>query len=211
MKSLGNHVYRVGNIDIDESRGCLRRAGKEQYLRPKAFQLLLFLLERRHRLVSKDELIEGIWGTTAVTDDALVQVIREVRRVLGDDPRQPQFIKTIPKMGYRFIGPAEEYFAGGGATVETREITTVEIEYEREVAEHIESAKAAVLPAVAANRRIRQRILIAGALAGVMILAFSVLAFVGLQRGNSSRDVVLSAAPGKKPIAVMYFENQSGA
>src|SRR5215831_13223997 len=107
-------------LTLTSLKAAIRRGSQEHYLRPKAFQLLLFLLERRHRLVSKDELIEGIWGTTAVTDDALVQVIREVRRVLDDDPRRPQFIKTIPKMGYRFIGPAEEHFAGNGATIEAR-------------------------------------------------------------------------------------------
>src|SRR5262252_9087628 len=98
MSVFPRHIYRVGEIAIDEFRACVRRDGQEHYLRPKAFQLLLFLVERRNRLVGKEELIEGIWGTTAVTDDALVQVIREVRRALWDDPREPQFIKTFPKV-----------------------------------------------------------------------------------------------------------------
>src|SRR5215831_4539821 len=105
-------------LTLTSLKAAIRRGSQEHYLRPKAFQLLLFLMERRNRLVSKEELIEGIWGATAVTDDALVQVIREVRKALGDDPRQPQFIKTFPKMGYRFIGPVEEFRAPGGAAIE---------------------------------------------------------------------------------------------
>ena len=66
--------------------------------------MLLFLLERRERLVTKEELFEHIWEGAAVTDNALLQCIFDIRKLLGDDARHPRFIKTFPKVGYRFIG-----------------------------------------------------------------------------------------------------------
>src|SRR6266513_72305 len=134
MKALCTKIYQLGPIEVDPSRGYIRRNGEEQYLRKKGIQLLVYLLEKRHRLVTKEELFDEIWEGMAVSDDALVQLIKEVRRSLGDNPRQPQFIKTFPKIGYRFIGPVEEHLIAGSATVETTEITTVEVEYEEESA-----------------------------------------------------------------------------
>jgi len=210
--ALSKHVYRVGEIEVDESLGCIKRNGEESYVRPKVFQLLLFLLEHRHRIVGKEELIESIWGATAVSDDALVQLMKEVRRALGDDPRRPQFIKTFPKMGYRFIGPAQEQLVGGAATVETREITTVEIEYEEESAgpDQPEPIRLA-LSAQRSNGWDRTRTTLVLALGAVIVLIISVVAFLKPRYGaHPLGEVTLPQAPGKKPLAVMYFENQSG-
>jgi len=70
--------------------------------------VLVYILERRDRIVGKEELIENFWNDTAVTDNAVVQCIAEIRRALGDDPRGPRFIKTIPKVGYRFVATVTE-------------------------------------------------------------------------------------------------------
>jgi DNA-binding winged helix-turn-helix (wHTH) protein len=81
-------------------RGCLVRDGKEIALRPKTFAVLHYLVENPSRLVSKDELFSAVWPNLAVSDDALVQSIGELRRALADDG--PRMIKTIPRRGYRF-------------------------------------------------------------------------------------------------------------
>src|SRR4030095_2649397 len=107
-KLLNQPIYRFADIEFDPARNCLRRAGQEQVLRQKSQQVLLYLIEHRERSVSKEELLQKVWEGTAVTDDALVQIIVELRRLLGDDARQPRFIRTIPKAGYHFIGPVEE-------------------------------------------------------------------------------------------------------
>ena len=84
---------------LDLDRGCLLLDGNEIVLRPKTFAVLRYLVENFSRLVSKDELFAAVWPNLAVTDDALVQSIGELRRGLGDDG--PRLIKTIPRRGYR--------------------------------------------------------------------------------------------------------------
>src|SRR5687767_10787666 len=97
-------IFRFENVELDLARGCVTQDGREIHLRQKAFQVLVYLIESRERLVSKDELFNNLWKNTAVTDDVLVQCVTEIRRAVGDDPREPRFIKTVPKTGYRFIG-----------------------------------------------------------------------------------------------------------
>ena len=85
---------------LDLTRGCLLLDSVEITLRPKTFAVLQFLAENAGRLVSKDELFTAVWPDVAVTDDALVQSIGELRRALGEDG--PRLIKTVPRRGYRF-------------------------------------------------------------------------------------------------------------
>src|SRR5713101_9966063 len=125
----GAPTYRCEDVEIDSAQGYLKRGGREQYLRQQSFHVLLYLLERRQRLITKEELIENFWHDTAVTDNALVQCITEIRKALGDDRRRPRFIKTVPKVGYRFIGQAEKFYSVGSASIETEEVTSVEIEF----------------------------------------------------------------------------------
>ena len=85
---------------LDLDRGGLLLDGKEIALRPKTFAVLQFLVGNTGRLVSKDELFAAVWPNLAITDDALVQSIGELRRALGGDGLR--LIKTIPRRGYRF-------------------------------------------------------------------------------------------------------------
>jgi DNA-binding winged helix-turn-helix (wHTH) protein len=95
--------YFFGDYELDVVRGCLLYQGHEIPLRYQSFQLLLYFVEHPETLISKDELTAAIWSDTSVTDNALVQCVAEIRHELNDDPRNPRFIKTFPKVGYRFI------------------------------------------------------------------------------------------------------------
>jgi DNA-binding winged helix-turn-helix (wHTH) protein len=109
-----------GRYVLDLARGCLFLDGNEVALRPKTFAVLQYLIENSGRLVSKDELFAAVWPNLAVTDDALVQSIGELRRALGDDG--PRLIRTVPRRGYRFesavsvVAPADPSVIDG-ATV----------------------------------------------------------------------------------------------
>jgi len=93
-------------LEIDYPAACLRRAGLPLQLRPKSFDVLAYLSRNRGRLVSKAELIDHIWGHIAVTENSLVQCIKDIRHALNGDS---QFaIKTVPKRGYLFEGVLAE-------------------------------------------------------------------------------------------------------
>src|SRR4051812_49850202 len=93
---------RFDRYVLNLERGCLLLDDSEIILRPKTFAVLRFLLQNSGRLVSKDELFAAVWPNIAVTDDALVQSIGELRRAPGDGGAR--LIKTIPPPGYRFEG-----------------------------------------------------------------------------------------------------------
>jgi Tol biopolymer transport system component/DNA-binding winged helix-turn-helix (wHTH) protein len=100
-------IFRFSDVEVDESELRVTRGEQALEIEPKAFRVLLYLIKHAGHLVSKSELIEAAWGETAVTDNSLTRAIALLRRVLGDDPRQPQFIETVSTAGYRFICPVE--------------------------------------------------------------------------------------------------------
>lgn len=212
MKLSGERSYRFADIEVKPAQSSLSRGGEEHHLRHKSFQVLLYLIERRERLVTKEELMAEVWEGTFVTDDTLVKCIVELRKALGDDPRNPRFIKTIAKSGYRFIGPVEEISPqtpaadrsnrSSAASVidEIEEISTQVVEYAEET--HIE------------ERPLRQRLgenrLL---LLFVALLAVVSAVYFGQRWRAESKlpaEVKLPVAPGKRSLAVMLFENQSG-
>src|SRR5439155_11445949 len=81
----------------------LVRAGREQPLIPRYFDLLVFLIERRHEAVHRRDIFDNVWKDVLVSDSALSQAIRTIRRTLGDDSREPRFIRTVSRHGYRFV------------------------------------------------------------------------------------------------------------
>lgn len=99
--------YCFADFRLDLIRGCLTRAGQELPLRYQSFQLLRYFVEHPGVILSKDELVAALWSDTSVTDNALVQCIADIRRELNDDSHNPRFIKTFPKVGYRFIASVE--------------------------------------------------------------------------------------------------------
>src|SRR5262245_60283115 len=93
-----------GEPRIDLAAECIWRDGEQVSVPPKAFLVLRHLMERPHRLVTKDELMDGVWPDTHVTDTVLNVAIGQLRQALGDNPRQPRFIETVHRRGFRWIG-----------------------------------------------------------------------------------------------------------
>jgi adenylate cyclase len=96
-------MFRFEGYTLDIARNALRSADCEVALRPKAFELLRYLVENPDRLVTKEELLKAIWRNVVVTDQALTQCVGEVRQAIRDDDQA--IIKTIPRRGYRFAAP----------------------------------------------------------------------------------------------------------
>src|SRR5688572_30849689 len=96
-------VLSIGEYMLDESNARLTRAGKPLDLPPKAFAVLCLLARNSQRLVTKDELLDMVWGHRHVSESVLKTIINQVRSQLGDDPRAPRYIETLNRRGYRFV------------------------------------------------------------------------------------------------------------
>lgn len=107
MMELPQRIVRFGNVALDISNHRLTVDCEIRELEPKAFRLLCFLATNPGRTVTKNEILTIVWDDTAVTDNALTRAVAQVRKALGDDPKEPQFIETVPTVGYRFIAAAQ--------------------------------------------------------------------------------------------------------
>ena len=91
------------DICIDTHNQLLHRQGQTINLAPKVYDLLVFLCQNSQRVISKDELMEQVWTGTLVTENAISRTLVKVRKALADDPKNPQYIITVPRKGYRMV------------------------------------------------------------------------------------------------------------
>jgi DNA-binding winged helix-turn-helix (wHTH) protein/TolB-like protein len=113
MQKLAHEIYSFDEFRLDLTRGTLLRGTEEIKLRPKSFEVLRYLTQNSGRLVTKDELIGFVWQGTAVTDDSLVQCLKDIRTALAD--KEQSYIKTVPRRGYIF---EKEVTENGGVYLE---------------------------------------------------------------------------------------------
>ena len=121
MQRTAHEIYSFDEFRLDLTRGCLFRGTLELKLRPQSFEVLKYLTENPGRLISKDELIASVWNGMAVTDDSLVQCLKDIRRALGDDTQR--IIKTVPRRGYIF----ETEVRGNGDAVYVQETSGIHL------------------------------------------------------------------------------------
>jgi len=182
--SPGLRGHLVGEAEVRPEINAVVVNGEERRLRQQTMQVLTYLLERPGELIPKEQLIRAIWHDTAVTDDALVQCIVEIRKALGDDPRKPKFIRTVPKSGYSFVGPVAPL------------------------------ARAPIAPAIEiaaapAPRRPAARLPRWATVAGVIALAGASILIAGWPRLVSSAPITWPATPGNIRVVVAPFTNQT--
>jgi TolB-like protein/DNA-binding winged helix-turn-helix (wHTH) protein len=97
-----SHLYHFGRFCLDSRKRTLSRADSPVPLTPKAFDVLLFLAQNPNRLVTKEELLQAVWGDTFVEEGNLAQYISHLRKALGDNPEDTRLIVTIARKGYQF-------------------------------------------------------------------------------------------------------------
>src|SRR5215475_3288331 len=104
-------LYTFGECALDTQLHVLSRAGQAVQLRPKAFALLVYLVEHHDRVVTKDELCAQVWPNQFISDATLGSTVRAVRQAIGDTGEAQQLIQTVHGYGYRCMVPVTE---GGG-------------------------------------------------------------------------------------------------
>jgi adenylate cyclase len=198
LTDTGEKRLQFDRYVLDMDRGCLLLDDSEIALRPKTFATLHYLVQNCGRLVSKDELFAAVWPGVAVTDDALVQSVGELRRALGDDG--PRLIRTIPRRGYRLESnvSAAATMARRSADAEPALATPRDLPH---------------LPERAA--RVRTGPLISAALA-VLLAAGVLWGRIGIEwnspgvQKSANPPTARSQETGAKPaIAIIPFVNQS--
>jgi TolB-like protein/DNA-binding winged helix-turn-helix (wHTH) protein len=98
------NIYRFESYVLDADRGELRRGFDLIQLEPQVFDLLSYLVRNRDRIVSKDDLIAGVWAGRIVTESTLSSRITAVRQAVGDSGKQQRLVRTVRRKGYRFVG-----------------------------------------------------------------------------------------------------------
>lgn len=100
--------FVVGDCAVRPGTNEIVRHGETLHVEPKSMEILAHLIARRGEVVGREELLDKIWPGVHVGDDSLTAAIIKIRRALADDARDPQYIETIPKRGYRLIAPVQE-------------------------------------------------------------------------------------------------------
>ena len=123
-------IYQFDDVRIDPAGFRVWKGATAVQVEPKAFRVLLFLIENRGRLIEKRELLDAIWKETFVTENALTREIAQLRRALGDSAKEARYIETIPTKGYRFIADVE--IENGHRAVKTSRLAETEVEQQAE-------------------------------------------------------------------------------
>jgi DNA-binding winged helix-turn-helix (wHTH) protein/Tfp pilus assembly protein PilF len=100
-------TYRFGPFVLDRGSYRLTRDGAPIALAPKVIDLLFLFASQPGELVTKDGILQALWPDVAVTDNAITQVVSDLRQALADDPAAPKYVQTVPRRGYRFIAAVE--------------------------------------------------------------------------------------------------------
>jgi len=100
-------VFKFADVEVREREFCLVKAGEVLPVEPKTFRVLLFLLRNPQKLIAKEELLNAVWGDAVVTEGSLTRTIVQLRRLLGDEIRNPRYIETVATVGYRFVCKVE--------------------------------------------------------------------------------------------------------
>ena len=101
-------MYRFDDFLADPEAWKLSRGGQEIHVEPVVLELLIYLISNRGRLVTRQELMDTVWGDTVISESALTKAVARLRKALGDDSAAPRYMETVRTRGYRFVAEVEE-------------------------------------------------------------------------------------------------------
>ncbi|MBS1794514.1 MAG: PD40 domain-containing protein [Acidobacteria bacterium] len=173
MKTAGETRLFFDEFEIDARRRVLLRDGQPVALKPKAFDLLVALVERRGAVVSKDELLDAVWENSFVEEKNLTVHIAALRKALGEGKNEHRFIATVPGTGYKFVAPLHEF--DSDLIIETERIERIVVEERVDDKKSGEDSKH--------SGRSRQKIIILSALFILLLFSFG---YVWQKNGRSA-------------------------
>lgn len=217
MSSPEKRVFEFGPFRLDPAEHVLLRDGEAVPLRPKEFDVLLALVGNHRHVLTKEELLETVWPNQFIEEGNLNRQISTLRRVLGDTSDEPQYVQTVPKVGYRFVASVREIVARDAVVVELRDQssdlvierhTVARIVTEEDEAKDVRDLEpvfepAALLTTGKKERRISRTQRLALSIAGVLLVSLT-LALVYSRNLRKPRET--NAAPLVRSLAVLPFK-----
>jgi len=210
-------TYRFGKFTLQTGDRRLSCDGHEIYLRPKTYDTLLYLLQRQGHLVTKHELLDAVWADVEVTENALTRCIKEARAALDDHVQNPEFLRTIPRLGYEFIADVDRFGEPVNAEEVEEEFRAVRVVTTEEdtngdlapseatsQSSHLPTPRTLLLPPESRKRRV-----VALGLGAVLLVAAIVsltLNFGGLR----NRLLGPATSPRISSLAVLPLQNLTG-
>jgi TolB-like protein/DNA-binding winged helix-turn-helix (wHTH) protein len=109
MKQTTKTTLRIGAWSVNPASGQISRNGETARVEVRTMRLLLCLADHPGQVVSIDDLLTQVWSDVTVSPDSVYQAVASLRRLLGDDPKQPTYIATVPRLGYRMVAPVSPW------------------------------------------------------------------------------------------------------
>jgi Tol biopolymer transport system component/DNA-binding winged helix-turn-helix (wHTH) protein len=178
-----NPHYRFGEFIVDTDQKVLLRQDKELPLTPKLFETLLILVENSGRIVQKEQFMERLWPHTFVEEANLTSNIQQLRKSLGDNARQPHYIETVTKRGYRFIAHVQR-------------VETVNNGAHNSAA-RADTSTTAIPATVADRKRLKRRAVIALATAAVVVMFGGFVFWRSLKTSGKNLGDLVASLPLK--------------
>jgi len=180
--------FTLGEWSVDPVLGTIARRGDSIRLETRTMRLLVCLAERSGEVVSADDLLDRVWPNVIVTPDSVYQAIAALRRLLGDDPKNPRYVVTVPKQGYRMVAPVTATTPSPESTATLQDTTPTPIEAQT------------ATPSTASRSSARKSYAIIA-----LVLALCAIAIIALRRPDEARPQQAVAKPDAKSVVVMPF------
>jgi transcriptional activator of cad operon len=184
MERQATTMLRIGTWCVDGKSGQISRNRETARLEARTMRLLLYLADHAGEVVSIDDLLSHVWPGVVVTEDSVYQAVASLRRLLGDNPKQPAYIATVPRLGYQMVAavsPWEGHRSAQAGPSPDQHPTGMRLSFAR--------FKAGLI------------------LAGSAALCFALLAVLVHRRAETSSrsSLAAGAAPAQNSIAVLPF------
>jgi len=198
-------TYRLGNFSLDPQKRELTNGGRKVRLTNQPFQVLLYLIEHRSRMVSRNELIEQFWNGQEVYEENLTKCVGAIRKALDDQKTASRFIETRYGAGYRYIGPLQEQII----REETPAIEIVQTRAARIIIEEEEIAEPTLVSEVVPRLPLLKPTRVSARSAVFIAIAVLLTTAVGFVYFRS-RTHATNGSQSRASIAVIPFKNMTG-
>jgi transcriptional activator of cad operon len=204
MARPDNNMFRIGDWQVNSSTGELSRNGETVRVETRTMRLLLCLAERPGEVVSIEELLDQAWSGVTVSSDSVYQAVASLRRLLGDDPKQPTYIATVPRLGYRMLAPVSAWMDDSNSQPGPASAATPTRSGSAPASRGEPSVPASIhLPDARGSRRRSAMIwTVSGGICVALVLVFSFYRGVAFKNRGAQTSL---AAQSERSVAVLPF------